>query len=62
VRLYTDHLLSRQAQINQYLLHLTHNAVRELVRVELENAALRRRFEAKERQAPAGGAEGERPR
>jgi hypothetical protein len=46
VRLYTDHVLSRQAQINQYLLHLTHHAVRELVKVQLENAALRRRLDA----------------
>jgi hypothetical protein len=57
VRLYTDHPLSRQAQINLYLHYLGHNLVRELVRLQVEHAALRNRLDAllKER---AGGESG----
>jgi len=46
VRLYTDHPLSRQAQINLYLHYLGHNLVRELVRLQVEHAALRNRLDA----------------
>ncbi len=46
VRLYTDHPLSRQAQINLYLHYLCHNLVRELVKLQVEHAALRNRVEA----------------
>jgi hypothetical protein len=57
VRLYTDHPLSRQAQINLYLHYLGHNLVREVVRLQVETAALRNRVEALERAAgPAAGA------
>jgi hypothetical protein len=45
VRLYTDHPLSRQAQINLYLHYLCHNLVRELVKLQVEHAALRNRVE-----------------
>jgi hypothetical protein len=45
VRLYTDHVLNRQAQINLYMVHLCHNLVRELVRLQLDHAALRNRCE-----------------
>jgi hypothetical protein len=57
VRLYTDHPLSRQAQINLYLHYLGHNLVRELVRLQVEHAALRNRVEAlqKEGEAQRGG-------
>jgi hypothetical protein len=57
VRLYTDHPLSRQAQINLYLHYLGHNLVRELVRLQVEHAALRNRVEAlqKELAAKEGG-------
>ena len=48
VRLYTDHVLNRQAQINLYLVYLCHNLVRELVRLQLEPAALRNRCGAGE--------------
>ena len=48
VRLYTDHPLSRQAQINLYLHYLGHNVVRELVRLQVESAALRNRLAALE--------------
>jgi len=46
VRLYTDHPLSRQAQINLYLHYLCHNLVRELVKLQVEQAALRNRIDA----------------
>jgi hypothetical protein len=57
VRLYTDHPLSRQAQINLYLHYLGTNLVRELVRLQVEHAALRTRVEAlqKELAAKEGG-------
>ena len=45
VRLYTDHLLNRQAQINLYFAHLLHDTVRETSRLQLENQALRHRLE-----------------
>lgn len=40
VRLYTDHLLDRQTQINQYFCHLVHAATRENARLERRLAAL----------------------
>ena len=61
VRLYTDHLLSRQAQINLYLRYLSHNLVREVVRQQLAETALRNRVERLEKDlaaARAGGAGG----
>jgi hypothetical protein len=48
VRLYTDHVLDRQTQINQYMFHLLTGAVREVVRLEMKVAALERRCEALE--------------
>ena len=44
VRLYTDQPLERQAQINQYLCHLLHDSIREVVRLEARLAALERRL------------------
>ena len=55
VRLYTDQLLSRQAQINLYLLHLCHNLVRDMVRLQLEHTALQNRCERLEGRRGAGG-------
>jgi hypothetical protein len=49
VRLYTDHVLNRQAQINLYLRYLCHNLAREVVRQQLEQAALRSRIESLEK-------------
>jgi hypothetical protein len=59
VRLYTDQIVDRQAQLNSYLLHLTHGLVRELVRMETEAAALRERCDALERRLAqrSGGSE-----
>ena len=56
VRLYTDQPLSRQAQINLYLHYLGHNLVRELVRLQVEHAALRNRVDelSKERESGRG--------
>jgi pyruvate kinase len=45
VRLYTDHVLNRQAQINLYFAHLLHNSIREAARAQLEVQGLRRRLE-----------------
>jgi hypothetical protein len=50
VRLYTDHVLNRQAQLNLYMVHLCHNLVRELVRLQLDHAALRNRCERLEKE------------
>jgi hypothetical protein len=53
VRLYTDHLLNRQAQINLYFAHLLHNNVRETARLQVELQALRHRCAALERERGA---------
>jgi hypothetical protein len=45
VRLYTDHLLNRQTQINQYFCEVLHHSVREMVRLEAQVAALKKRCE-----------------
>ena len=54
VRLYTDQPLSRQAQINLYLHYLGHNVVRELVRLQVEVAALRNKVEALQKDKQSG--------
>lgn len=51
VRLYTDHLLNRQAQLNLYFAHLLHDSIRENARLQLELQALRARLETVERSA-----------
>ena len=48
VRLYTDHLLNRQAQLNLYFAHLLHNNLRETARLEVELQALRHRVKSLE--------------
>ncbi len=48
VRLYTDHLLNRQAQLNLYFAHLLHNNIRETARLQLEMQALRHRLAERE--------------
>ncbi len=58
VRLYTDHPLSRQAQINLYLHYLCHNLVREIVRLQVESAALRNKLDALSKEASSGSARG----
>jgi hypothetical protein len=44
VRLYTDHIVKRQAQLNLYLAYLAHNAVREAARQQVEIQVLRHRL------------------
>ena len=61
VRLYTDHPLSRQAQINLYLHYLCHNLVRELVKLQVEHAALRNRMDALSQPAGAPGGPAQPP-
>jgi hypothetical protein len=51
VRLYTDHVLGRQAQVNLYLVHLLHNNIRETARLQLEIQSLRYRCQTLERAA-----------
>ena len=55
VRLYTDQIFGRQAQLNLYMVHLCHNVVRELVRLQLEHTALRNRCARLEEQVRGGG-------
>lgn len=43
VRLYTDHVLDRQTQVNQYFFHELHHAIREIVRLEARLQGLERR-------------------
>jgi hypothetical protein len=46
VRLYTDHVLNRQTQINQFFLHVLYNTVRESTRLRFEVTALRTHYDA----------------
>ncbi len=50
IRLYTDHIVGRQAQINQYFAHLIHNLVREITRHQIDNDALKAKLERLERE------------
>ncbi len=50
IRLYTDHIVGRQAQINQYLAHLVHNIVREMTRLQISHDALAARLDRLERE------------
>jgi hypothetical protein len=54
VRLYTDHVLNRQAQINLYYMYFLQDATRQIVRLEGEVGRLRRRVEELSR---TGGAQ-----
>lgn len=49
VRLYTDHVLKRQAQLNLYFAHLLHDDIRETARLQVELKALRHRCDELER-------------
>jgi hypothetical protein len=55
VRLYTDQILERQAQLNSYLVTVCHALMGELARVEDAQAALRQRCEALERKLQQRG-------
>ena len=52
VRLYTDHLIKRQAQINLYFAHLLHDTLRETARQQIELQALRHRVKVLEGNKP----------
>ena len=54
VRLYTDHLLNRQAQLNLYFAHLLHDNIRETARLQVELQALRHRVKVLEGEKPPG--------
>lgn len=50
VRLYTDHIVERQAQLNLYTVQVMHNLVREVTRLGIENTQLRHRLEMLEQE------------
>jgi hypothetical protein len=50
IRLYTDQLVGRQAQINLYFAHLIHNLVRELTRSQVRQTNLEHRLDRLERE------------
>ena len=45
IRLYTDHVVNRQAQLNLYSVHLLHNSIRDGALLQLELQSLRHRVE-----------------
>jgi len=49
VRLYTDHVVNRQAQLNLYFAYLLRNSIREVTRLQIEVAALKSRLESESR-------------
>jgi hypothetical protein len=50
VRLYTDQILGRQAQINLYFAHLIHNLVREMTRLQIKITTSDHRLDRIERE------------
>jgi len=50
VRLYTDHLFNRQAQLNLYMVHICHNLVRELTRLQVAHTMQKNRCDQLERE------------
>jgi hypothetical protein len=53
VRLYTDHIVNRQAQLNLYFAYLLRNSIREITRLQIEVTALRSRVAALEEKRSA---------
>jgi len=53
VRLYTDQVLSRQAQLNAYLVHVCRRLLGDLIRLEASESALRARCDRLERRLEA---------
>ena len=53
VRLYTDHVVNRQAQLNLYFAHLLHANIRETARLQVEIQELRHRCRALEAERDA---------
>jgi len=50
IRLYTDQIIGRQAQINQYFAHIIHNIVRETTRSQIRQDAMQARVDRLERE------------
>jgi hypothetical protein len=53
IRLYTDHIVNRQAQLNLYFAHLLHANIRETARLQVEIQELRHRCRALEAERDA---------
>jgi len=53
VRLYTDHIVNRQAQLNLYLAHLLHANIRETAHLQVEIQELRHKCRALEAERDA---------
>jgi hypothetical protein len=53
VRLYTDHIVNRQSQLNLYFAHLLHANIRETARLQVEMQELRHRCRALEAERDA---------
>jgi hypothetical protein len=53
VRLYTDHIVNRQAQLNIYFAHLLHANIRETAKLQVEIQELRHRCRALEAERDA---------
>ena len=53
VRLYTDHIVNRQSQLNLYFAHLLHANIRETARLQVEIQELRHRCGALEAERDA---------
>ena len=49
VRLYTDQIINRQAQLNLYTIHILHNLVQEITKQQIENRKLKSRIERLEK-------------
>jgi O-antigen chain-terminating methyltransferase len=54
IRLYTDHVVNRQSQLNLYFAHLLHANIRETARLQVELQELRHRCRALEAEREAG--------
>ncbi|MBN2384997.1 hypothetical protein JXQ70_19150 [bacterium] len=50
VRLYTDHIVERQAQLNLYTVHILHNLIREFTRLRIEHTQLTHRVQVLEQE------------
>jgi hypothetical protein len=55
VRLYTDHPVNRQAQLNLYFAHVLHDSIKETARLQIEVQALRHKVKVLEHGTPEGG-------
>jgi len=45
IRLYTDNIIERQAQLNLYSIHILHNLVQEMTLLQIENRKLKSRLD-----------------